>query len=129
MVSGLVSGVKGLFGIHSPSTVFAGIGQNLVLGLEQGWGNEFGTLEKQIGRDLESLTGDAKKVSFADSALGRSSAAGISSLLAASDGGSGRDPVAVNLVLNGDTLATVLYDPMRRVAQQKGQNTREVAYA
>ena len=33
---GMIDGIKGLLGIHSPSTVFAGIGDNLVLGLENG---------------------------------------------------------------------------------------------
>ena len=33
---GVVSGVKGLLGIHSPSTVFKGIGENTAKGFEQG---------------------------------------------------------------------------------------------
>ncbi len=33
---GIIDQVKDLLGIHSPSTVFAGIGDNLVLGLEKG---------------------------------------------------------------------------------------------
>ena len=33
----IVDGVKKVFGIHSPSTVFAGIGENMALGLENGF--------------------------------------------------------------------------------------------
>ena len=35
--SGIVDGVKGILGIHSPSTVFAGIGDNMGLGLGEGF--------------------------------------------------------------------------------------------
>lgn len=35
----LVGGVKDLLGIHSPSTVFAGIGENMGLGLKAGFGD------------------------------------------------------------------------------------------
>lgn len=33
---GIIDGIKGLLGIRSPSTVFAGIGDNLIAGLERG---------------------------------------------------------------------------------------------
>ena len=36
-VGGIVSGVKGVLGIKSPSTVFAGIGDNMALGLGEGF--------------------------------------------------------------------------------------------
>lgn len=40
----IIDGVKELFGIHSPSTVFAEIGRNIVLGLIQGIGSVLATL-------------------------------------------------------------------------------------
>ena len=36
--SGIVDGIKGFLGIHSPSTVFAEIGDNMALGLGGGFG-------------------------------------------------------------------------------------------
>jgi len=36
-VGGVVSGVKGLLGIHSPSTVFAGIGDDMAQGIGSGF--------------------------------------------------------------------------------------------
>lgn len=45
---GLVDGVKGLLGIHSPSTVFAGIGDNMALGLGQGFEHTMGSVTKEI---------------------------------------------------------------------------------
>ena len=124
-VTGLIDGVKSLFGVHSPSTVFAGIGENLVEGLAVGWGSEFDDLEREVGKDMESLTGTAK-IGFGDSAIGRSSAAGITSMLTAGAGASSA-PIEINLVLDGDVAATALYDPLRRVAFQKGK--AEPAYA
>lgn len=125
--SGLISGVMNIFGEHSPSKVFAGIGENLILGLRQGWGAEFGGLESQVDRDMKTLTGTAR-IGFEDSAIGRSSAAGISSMFAANETSGRGDPVSINLVLDGDVAATALYDPLRRTAFQKGQG-KEAAYA
>ena len=47
-VGGIVDGVKGLLGIHSPSTVFAGIGGNMALGLAEGWNDEYGSIKRKI---------------------------------------------------------------------------------
>lgn len=125
--NGLISGVMNIFGEHSPSKVFAGIGANLILGMRNGWGAEFGGLESQVDRDVRRLT-DTARIGFEDSAIGKSSAAGISSMFAANEGGGRGDPVSINLVLDGDVAATALYDPLRRTAFQRGQN-REAAYA
>ena len=45
---GLVDNVKDLLGIHSPSRVFAGIGENMAAGLGDGWDNEFSKIKGQI---------------------------------------------------------------------------------
>lgn len=124
----LVGGVKDFLGLHSPSRLFADIGKNMVLGVEKGWGSEFGGLESQVDRDVRRLT-DTARIGFEDSAIGRSSAAGISSMFAASEGSGRGDPVSINLVLDGDVAATALYDPLRRTAFQRGQNSMEAAYA
>ena len=50
--SGLVSGVKDLLGIHSPSRVFAGIGKNMALGVGEGWADEFGDIQDDIDKSL-----------------------------------------------------------------------------
>ena len=46
--SGIVNGVKSFLGIHSPSTVFAGIGGNMALGISAGWDSEYGDIKRQI---------------------------------------------------------------------------------
>ena len=47
-VGGIVNGVKSMLGIHSPSTVFAGIGANMALGLADGWDNQYSSIKRQI---------------------------------------------------------------------------------
>ena len=45
-VGGIVDDVKGVLGIHSPSRVFAGIGENMALGLGEGWDEEYGRISR-----------------------------------------------------------------------------------
>ena len=61
-VGGLVDDVKGVLGIHSPSRVFAGIGENMALGLSDGWDSEYNKIKRNItnGLDFGTATIDAK---------------------------------------------------------------------
>lgn len=56
--SGIVDSVKGLLGIHSPSRVFAGIGENMAAGIGVGWSGEFGAIQKQVNRSMGGLLPD-----------------------------------------------------------------------
>lgn len=49
---GIVDGVKGLLGIHSPSTVFAGIGGNMGEGLGGGFLNAMSKVEKDMKKAI-----------------------------------------------------------------------------
>ena len=49
---GLVGGVKKLLGIHSPSRVFAGIGENMALGVGEGWDDNFANIKRDINKSL-----------------------------------------------------------------------------
>lgn len=51
--NGIVDGVKGILGIHSPSKVFAGIGENMALGLGEGWNDEFDAVKKSVAGDMD----------------------------------------------------------------------------
>ena len=55
--NGIVDGVKGILGIHSPSKVFAGIGENMALGLGAGWDDKFSGVKKGITDGLD-FSGD-----------------------------------------------------------------------
>ena len=76
-VGGIVDGVKGVLGIRSPSRVFAGIGENMALGLGEGWDDEYGRISKNIKSGLDFGTAS---VDFASSGLGVSSAGIINSM-------------------------------------------------
>lgn len=56
----VISKIKGLFGIHSPSTVFAEIGGYLAEGLGVGWQDEYGTVNDAL---VESVQGTTDAVS------------------------------------------------------------------
>ena len=83
VVDPIVSGVKHFFGIHSPSTVFAGIGGHLVSGLVQGMiganpgaivGKIFGSMPKAlsaiVNKGLISITKLPKKALDALASVG-----------------------------------------------------------
>lgn len=106
--SGIVDGVKGVLGIHSPSRVFAGIGQNMALGLGQGF-------EKQ----MQSVTAgiqDAIPTPTVDTVY--NAAAGMVNGLAAQSAGSPGGSYTINLVLqNGQQIASWLLPDLRDAAR------------
>lgn len=51
-VGGIVDTVKNMLGIHSPSKVFAGIGENMALGLAEGWNDEYSDIKRKIESGL-----------------------------------------------------------------------------
>jgi len=61
--NGIIDSVKGFFGISSPSTVFAEIGENMIEGMEGGISNEASALEAQAQASTSGV------VSGADAAL------------------------------------------------------------
>lgn len=52
---GIINRIRGLLGIHSPSTVFAGFGRNLVQGLEKGIAapNKVGSLMRDLSSQVQ----------------------------------------------------------------------------
>ena len=107
-VGGLVDGVKGVLGIHSPSRVFAGIGPNMALGLGQGF-------EKQ----MQSVTAgiqDAIPTPTVDTVY--NAAAGLVNGLSAQSAGSSGGSYTINLVLqNGQQIASWLLPDLRDAAR------------
>ena len=55
--SGIVDSAKDLLGIHSPSTVFAGMGKNMALGLGEGFKDEMRLVQRDIDRSMGELAG------------------------------------------------------------------------
>ena len=102
-VGGLVDGVKGVLGIHSPSRVFAGIGQNMALGLGQGF-------ERQMQR-VSSGIQDAIPTPTVDTVY--NAAAGMVNGLALAGGGAYR--VEIPLYINGVEFYRASIDDLRTV--------------
>lgn len=99
---GIVDNVKGVLGIHSPSRVFAGIGENMALGLGEGWESEYGTIKRGITSGLDFGTAT---VGFADSGIGRSSVAIVNSMGVSTETGT----TTINLMFpDGTKLASYL---------------------
>lgn len=53
LFTGLVDWIKKLLGIHSPSRVFADIGQNMAAGIGAGWDDAIGDINRKIGESLQ----------------------------------------------------------------------------
>lgn len=104
--SGIVNGVKSVLGIASPSKVFAGIGENMALGVGKGWDSEFGGIKKDIedGMDFGSAN-----VDFKASGLGRSSAGFGASILNAANEAMQPIIITVQSVLDGKVIGETAY--------------------
>lgn len=99
--SNIVDGVKESLGIHSPSKVFASIGDNMALGLGEGWDEQFKSIKKRIDGDMD----------FDDPSISMSVAGTGSVSQAANDGGglwqaNGGITIPLTLELDGATLVS-----------------------
>lgn len=105
--SGIVDGVKGILGIHSPSRVFAGIGQNMALGLGQGFEKQMQSVTAGIQNAIPTPTVDTVY----------NAAAGLVNGLAAQ--GTAGGSYTINLVLqNGQQIASWLLPDLRTASRQ-----------
>lgn len=111
-VNGLVGGVESILGIASPSKVFARIGGYMAEGLGQGFDREMTGVRKDIEDRMTFGT-----TSFSVSGAAKSSVGVVNGLLA-NNQPSGL--TQVNLVVDGQTLARVLFDPLRGEILQRG---------
>ena len=116
----VVDWVKGIFDIHSPSRVFKEIGELSMEGLAIGFEDGANKFSKRINKSVAGLipSNMTATVDFASSSLGKSSAAQINTMLSGMEerGGS----YNINLVVDGRTLANVVFDPLNAVSKQKG---------
>jgi len=114
-LNGVVDGIKGFFGIKSPSTIFAGIGQNLALGLGDGFKHEMTAVTKQMNKAIPTEFEVAAQTNITG---GQRMAEGIVNGLSATNRQGGT--VNINLKVDGRTLAEVIYDYLDGVARQRG---------
>jgi phage-related protein len=111
----MVDEVKSKLGIHSPSKVFAEIGRNMALGLDEGWNSAVRSVKTDIASSVGVKSGS---VDFASSSLGKSSSAQINTILSGMSERGGN--YNINLVVDGRTLANVVFDPLNNISKQKG---------
>lgn len=110
--SGIVSGVKSKLGIHSPSRVFAGIGENMALGLGKGWEDEYDGIKRGITGDLDFGTASIG----ADHSVSGKLQGALSSI-----GGMGGDiHIVVQSVLDGKIIGETAYKYNRRMQRAMG---------
>lgn len=116
----VVDWVKGIFDIHSPSRVFKEIGEYAMEGLAIGFEDGANRFSKRINKSVTGLipSNMTASVDFASSSLGKSSAAQINTMLAGMEERGGN--YNINLVVDGRTLANVVFDPLNAVSKQKG---------
>ncbi len=112
---GIVDNVKGVLGIHSPSRVFAGIGENMALGLGEGWDNEYGDVKRGI---VSGLSFGTSNVGFSSSAIGEMSRA----ISKGNDGYSGNGEIVINITqeIGGAAVARKQYRYNMAEAQRRG---------
>lgn len=110
--SGIVSGVKSKLGIHSPSRVFAGIGENMALGLGEGWDNEYGSIKR-------SITGG---LNFGTAQIGTEQSFGgqMRSALSSLGNGCGDITIVVQSVLDGKIIGESVSKYNRQMQRAMG---------
>lgn len=110
--SGIVSGVKSKLGIHSPSRVFAGIGENMALGLGEGWDNEYDSIKRGITGGLDFGTAQIG----AEQSFGGQMRSALSSL----SGMGGDIHIVVQSVLDGKVIGETAYKYNRQLQRAMG---------
>ena len=109
---GIVDNVKGILGIHSPSRVFAGIGENMALGLGEGWDNEYDNIKRGITGGLDFGTAQIG----AELSFGGQMRSALSSL-----GGMGGDiHIVVQSVLDGKVIGETAYKYNKQMQRAMG---------
>lgn len=100
--------VKDFLGIHSPSTVFAGIGENMAAGIAVGWDKEFGAVARDINGSMASLLPDSTaNIGIRETMSGARTLNGIRGAMADSVNaigslfGGGNGDLNVQFVVNG----------------------------
>ena len=94
-------------------------------GIKLGWRDNFGSLQSMVGHDFTVLAAAGNmeipmaRVDFADSAIGKSSAATINSLFTASY--SENREIIIPLYLNGREIAVATYEDLKKLGKQRGE--------
>lgn len=123
-VSGIVSSVKNVLGIHSPSTVFAYMGKNMALGLGKGFGDEMRSVQRDINRSMEELSEPELNATYSESATAsRSSSTQYQDSMANVIAAAVRDALqGASVYLNGRKVGTLVTQSQNASAVARGRS-------
>lgn len=119
----VLNGLKSFFGIHSPSKLMRDkVGKFIAQGIGVGFSNEIANVEKSMVGEMENLTDSlgVGEIPYNASVSGKANVGLVNGLTTALQLNSGNQDI--NLVVDGRTLATVIYNPLNKLTQQKGVN-------
>lgn len=119
----VLNGLKSFFGIASPSKLMRDkVGKFIAQGIGVGFSNEIANVEKSMVGEMENLTDslDVGEIPYNASVSGKANVGLVNGLTTALQLNSGNQDI--NLVVDGRTLATVIYNPLNKLTQQKGVN-------
>lgn len=123
---GIVDGVKDFLGIHSPSTVFAGVGENMAAGIGVGFADQIAAVQARVQNSVRSVAvaaTSAAKINTRQQENTQSIVAGAVNGVAGAIAGAipqTGGTYNINVQVAGKTLAQVVFDPLREVARQRG---------
>ena len=110
-LNNLIGGVKSILGIHSPSRVFAGIGENMALGMGKGWEDEFSSIKKNIDKEMDfGVTTVGVKKSYTHSNRNSRANSGVDRPIT----------IVVQSVLDGKVIGETAYNYGRQKARATG---------
>lgn len=119
----VLNGLKSFFGIASPSKLMRDkVGKFIAQGIGVGFSNEIANVEKSMVGEMENLTDSlgVGEIPYNASVSGKANVGLVNGLTTALQLNSGNQDI--NLVVDGRTLATVIYNPLNKLTQQKGVN-------
>lgn len=108
LFGGLVKGIKDGLGIHSPSKVFAGIGENMAKGLGVGWDDTISGVSTQMQQSIPTP----------NATMGNIAAGMVNGMSAAMAGSMPQSATIVLKTANGTELARWLLPDLRAAMRQ-----------
>jgi phage-related protein len=113
---GIVDDVKSVLGIHSPSKVFAGIGEYMAEGLGQGFADEMQKIAKQIKGSIPTDFTIAGQYQASTKMDGN-----ITNKLHGILPGQSNQPINLVITLDSKVIAKQIYDPLQNETRIRGR--------
>lgn len=104
--------------MHSPSRVMARVGSDAVDGIIVGWRRQMAVLERMVSEDSYALSAYGIGVTPYEGSTAHAAAA-VARDFAPTESSGGT--YTINLQLDGQTIATAVFDPLRAEAKRRGE--------